>query len=222
MPLIQRIQEKELTYGIWKVSETIDELLSLFGNRSECYASQLEQFHYEGRKLEWLAVRALLKEMLGEECEIGYTNSGKPYLKDSDWNVSISHTKGYVTVALSLTDTIGIDIEQYSDRVRKVSKRFIREDEMVSIQDARLQTSLLEGRENEVYAMLLHWSAKESIFKIMEQIDVDFLQNLHVYPFTLSQTGSFIGKEYGSPERKEFRIQYMLHPDFVLTYAIAQ
>ena len=52
MPLIQRIQENELTYGIWKVSETVDDLLSKFGDRQSFYASQLEQFRYEGRRLE--------------------------------------------------------------------------------------------------------------------------------------------------------------------------
>lgn len=220
MPLIQRIQENELTYGIWKVSETVDELLSKFGDRQSFYASQLEQFRYDGRRLEWLAVRALLKEMLGEECEIGYKESGKPYLINSKWNVSISHTRGYVTVALSLSRIIGIDIEQYGNRVCKIAKRFIREDENCSVENARLQEPLLENRENMVYAMLLHWSAKESIFKIMEQIDVDFLHNLQIYPFNLCIDGSFKGKEYGSPERKEFLIRYLLHPDFVLTYAI--
>lgn len=220
MPLIQRFEEKELTFGIWKVSETVDELLSFFGDRQSFYASQLERFRYEGRQKEWLAVRVLLKEMLGYECEIGYAESGKPFLIDSDWNVSISHTKGYVAVALSLSHIIGIDIEQYSDRVRKVAKRFIRTDEWPSVEKACKQEPLLVHHENELYAMLLHWSAKESIFKIMEQIDVDFLHNMQIYPFDIALSGSFKGKEYGSPERKEFPIRYLLHPDFVLTYAV--
>ena len=56
---------------------------------------------------------------------------------------------GYVAVALHSSCEVGVDIEQYGTRVRKSSFRFIRSDE---------EPAMMEG--DDVYALLLHWSAK--------------------------------------------------------------
>mgnify|MGYP000016543064 CR=1 FL=1 len=67
-------------------------------------------------RLEWLAVRVLLYTLSGEEKEIAYHPSGKPYLADASASLSISHTKGYVAVVLGLPGReVGIDIEQYGE-----------------------------------------------------------------------------------------------------------
>ena len=90
----------------------------------------LENLQPFTRKLEWLAVRVLLYTMLGEEKEIHYYSNGGPYLADGSFSISISHTKGYVAVLLSEPGKrVGIDIECYSERVRKVAHKFMREDE---------------------------------------------------------------------------------------------
>ena len=71
--------------------------------------------------------------MLGEEKEIGYRSSGKPYLADGSASISISHTKGYVAVLLGGPEKeVGIDVECYGERVRKVAHKFVREDESLS------------------------------------------------------------------------------------------
>ena len=103
------------------------------------------------------------------------TPSGKPYLADGDAFISISHTQGYVAVAYSKCHEVAVDIEQYGTRVKRVAHKFIREDEQVSIQAG-----------NEIYAMLLHWSAKESLFKLLDVEGVDFTEHLHIHPFRLS------------------------------------
>ena len=95
--------------------------------------------------------------LCGEEKEIAYYSSGRPYLKDGSRYISISHTRGYVAVALHSSCEVGMDIEQYGTRVRKVASRFIRSDE---------EPAMMEG--DEVYALLLHWSAKEALFNIVQ------------------------------------------------------
>lgn len=48
---------------------------------------------------------------------------------DGSAHISISHTNGYVAVALHPTEEVGIDIERYGVRVRRVVSRFVRPDE---------------------------------------------------------------------------------------------
>lgn len=99
----------------------MEELFALLPHR-EKYEADIRVFTAESRKLERLAVRVLLYVMLGEEKEIGYHPNGKPYLADSSFSISISHTKGYVAVLLGRPEKeVGIDIEFYGERVRKVA-----------------------------------------------------------------------------------------------------
>ena len=66
----------------------------------EVYREGMRRFTAAHRRLEWLAVRVLLYTLSGEEKEIAYHPSGKPYLADDSASLSISHTKGYVAVVL--------------------------------------------------------------------------------------------------------------------------
>jgi phosphopantetheinyl transferase len=207
MPLYRIYRNRDLTVGIWKVDETVEQLRSMF-HQFSVYEEGFARFSSEKRKQEWLAVRVLLKELCGEEKTIAYLPSGKPYLEDGSLHVSFSHTNGYVAVAIHPSVEVGIDIEQYGTRVRRVASRFIREDEWVSV-DAG----------DETYALLLHWSAKETMFKLMEDAGVDFIDHLHILPFEPKDSGIFKAREYRSDKEQEFLIHYDTHPDYVLTFA---
>lgn len=207
MPLYRTYRKGELWVGIWKVEETIGQMCSMFVDFS-LYRSGLQKFKSEKRQLEWLAVRLLLKELVGEEKAIGYLPSGKPYLEDRSACISFSHTSGYVAVALHPTKEVGVDIEQYGMRVRKLATRFVRDDERKSVEAG-----------DEVYALLLHWSAKETMFKLMERSDVDFLDHLHILPFIPMDSGEMEAVEYRTEMHQTFQISYHTHPDYVLTFA---
>lgn len=208
MPLYRTYRKDNLVVGVWKVDETVEQLRSMF-HRFSIYEEGFSRFSAEKRKQEWLAVRILLKELCGgEEKEIAYCPSGKPYLKDGSACVSFSHTHGYVAVAIHPSMNVGIDIEQYGTRVRRVASRFIREDEKVSVEAG-----------DEVYALLLHWSAKETMFKLMEEEAVDFLEHMRIFPFTLQESGQMEAQEFRSPKEQKFLIHYDTHPDYVLTFA---
>ena len=111
-------------------------------------------------------------------------------------------------MALHPTSEVGIDIEQFGTRVQKVASRFIREDEKVSI-----------AAGDEIYALLLHWSAKETMFKLMEENAVDFVHHLHIFPFIPKEFGVFEACEYRSDRKQRFLLHYDTHPDYVLTFA---
>ena len=176
----------------------------------------VERFAAPHRRLEWLSVRLLLITMLGRQdvadALIGYTPAGAPYLLDHTHALSISHTKGYVAVMLAPWGSRpGIDLEQWGERVCKVASRFMREDEEVPLY-----------YESPVAALLLHWSAKEAMYKSMPQQEaVDFKQHLRIFPFPIAAEGCFDAQEYRTSLQQRYSMAYRLYADFVLTWVTA-
>lgn len=196
-------------WGIWRADESLDELLALLPH-PEQYVPGIQRFTAEHRRREWLAVRVLLYVLTGEEKEIAYTPVGKPFLVDGTASISISHTRGYVAVLLGPRNReVGIDIEQYGERVRKVASRFMREDEVPA-----------SFRDTDTWSLLLHWSAKETMFKCMNASEVDFRKHLCIFPFQVAEQGVFSAQEYRTTENRHFTIHYYLFPDFVLTLSL--
>ena len=208
MALFQQHTESDnCLWAIWKVDESPEQLLSLLPH-SETYRQSIARFASPNRRLEWLAVRVLLYVLLGEDPEIRYRNDGKPYWADGSRSLSISHTRGYVAVIVGHPDQeVGIDIEQYGERVRKVASRFMHPDETASVYNG-----------TDIWGLLLHWSAKETLFKCLNETEVDFQEHLRIYPFSIEESDVIQAVEYRTPKKQRFRIHYRLFPDFVLTF----
>src|SRR5690554_1944648 len=191
--------------GIWKIDETIDELLELFPNEIRKEAENgIADIKSKRRATELLSTRIMLLELLGEIKTIQNHKDGKPYLSDESYNISISHTKDYAAILLHKTKAVGIDIETISARVEKIANRFISEGEYIDSNQT-------------VTHQLLHWSTKECMFKLINQPGIDFKQQLHVLPFTPSLSGTIEAFETKTVENKNFKINYEVHPTYVLT-----
>lgn len=203
MPLLMK--HTDPLWGIWKIEESSEVLLSLLRNREE-YLPQLELIRTEPRRREWLACRVLLQELTGGPACIAYRPNGAPYLSGSSLHISISHTKGYAAVLLQNRPAAGIDIEYRSERVSKIRSRFMNPEEEAGI-----------DKEHETEHLLLHWCAKETLFKMIGQEEVDFLHHLHVRPFPYAEEGSFTVYETRTEEGAVYRLDYLVTPDFVLT-----
>lgn len=191
--------------GIWKIDESRDELLAMLDDRS-CLASVLSM-RSDVRVLEMLAGRVLLKELLGEEKRISYTPSGKPYLEDKSFHISISHTKKYVGVVVDAINILGLDIEQIGDKIKRVRSRVVSAEEHID-------------PNNEVVHLLLHWSAKEAMFKYLDEEGVDFLRHLFVKPFTPECTGHFAALETRTDNHIHFDAYYEVNEEFVLVCVV--
>ena len=72
-------------------------------------------------------------------------------------------------------------------------------------------------KEHETEHLLLHWCAKETLFKMIGREEVDFLHHLHVRPFPYAKEGSFTVYETRTEEGAVYRLDYLVTPDFVLT-----
>ena len=209
MPLVlhQNIENGE--FGLWKISEEIEELLQL------ARLSHLDRLTYSGisaphRQKEWLATRALLNALLNEPSSIKYHNDGRPFLTNSQFNLSISHTKGFVAILLHRHYNPGIDIELISRQVGKVATRFLSSDELGTCMEP---TGLSNRR------LLLHWCAKEAIFKMVPFTDIEFSTDIQILLYDVSMaTGSFDGFFNTRSSQVHIPLKYMVYDEVVVVW----
>ena len=194
--------------GIWKMDETREDLLQLFPAHLRSKAnSLLHTIRSERRSIEWLATRVMLFNLLGKEQIILNRENGSPYLADGKSHISISHTKEYAAILLHETSAVGIDIETRSERVVKLAGKFISDKEYID-------------PAQKVVHQLLHWSAKESLFKLMNEEGIDFRQHLYIEPFTPVVKGVMAARETKTTQMRKYTIHYEVHPYYVLTWSI--
>ena len=143
-------KEKNCSIGVWEISDSINELKVL----SE--KVKFNQIKSENRKLEILAVKALLKEMCGN-AKLNYNKYGAPIL-DNNKKISISHSKQLVAIIVSELKS-GIDIEINSERVLKVKNKFLSSSDNID-----------ESQED----LTIAWSTKECIFKWHQKGNLNF------------------------------------------------
>lgn len=197
--------------AFWHITETSDELYALLGTQR--YDDQLQTMTNEGRRAEWLAVRLLVKELFGTQCEVAYHPTGRPYLKGSDVHISISHTKGYAAVAYHHDAPIGMDIEYISSRVERIASRFTTQEE----------AAYIDGHDERVRQMyhLINWSVKETLYKLLDSPSLaEFKEVFHIAPYTLAECGT-MNATVCDAGKSMLEVSYCTFPEFVCTWAVA-
>lgn len=207
MPLVYREDCAHGVWGIWKMDEETDANFEpTLG--APLVAAIRQQFpNSPHRRMERLCTRALLQQLTGLT-GVDYHPSGSPFLTGDSRHISISHTKGYAAVIVS-TERTGIDIERYSDRVTRVAPRFMRSDEQA-----------LPYLGTDVWSLLLHWSAKETLYKFLDTEGTDLKEHLRISPFAPQPQGIMQAQEYRTPQCQTLHVGYRIYPDFVLTMIV--
>ena len=131
------------------------------------------------------------------------------FLFDQSYQISFTHTRDYAAVYMHRTASVGIDMEYPSPRIFKVREKFMHPNE----------ESALDLSEEEK-ALLLHWSAKETMFKAISEEDVEFKGHLHIRPFKVKEYGVIQAYETRTLEHNSFDINYLVTDAFVLTRTI--
>lgn len=207
MPLIFKENfEEDCLLGIWEIQESYDELYSgvqLYGGEKE----RLNKFRSEARKMEFLSVRILLKALIGVCGPIVYSDNQKPFLHQSDYRISITHSRNLTAIMLSKTKKVGIDLEFMSHKISKVAHRFINEDEYItSSEDLRK------------YHLYIHWCAKEALFKLCDKQDINFLKNLTIEPFEPAEFGIINGWVDNKFWHDKFELSYFSINNYIVVY----
>lgn len=165
MSLMYTAHHDAIRFGVWHITESENELEYLSGCTASAHASS------PARRLEYLAVRSLMVSMDLDPETLAYQPSGKPYLRNTPGTISVSHTKNYAAIAFSEQSNVGIDIEQRSERVVRVRHKFMHPEEEDAVTKSAMDTST---------ALLVHWCAKEAVFKAVPEENIDFSHEIRV------------------------------------------
>ena len=198
-----------VSLGLWQMDESPEQLFDLYPHLLPYCSSLDDKYKNDGRKLEFLAIRALMYEMLrvngaskgllSHAGDFTHNGQGKPLFRG--YHVSISHTKGYAALILSKKSEVAVDIEYMSDRVERIASKFLRKDERADSLDAKL----------------VHWCAKETVFKLFSEENLLF-EDMRVKPFdTMSDWACDVENLKSG---KTARVDFELAMDFVLTYSM--
>ena len=163
--------------GVWKITESEAELRTMTSIPSD----ELEEISYiknESLRKQRLAVRALLDAMFEEKVYLSHHDNGKPYIENNAINISITHTDQYVAVILNEEDEVGIDCESLNRDFSAVEQKALSAEEIGDLEDEQ---------KNEQLA--IYWCAKEAIFKLTSQYDVDFAEQIQIDGFRYRNEG---------------------------------
>jgi phosphopantetheinyl transferase (holo-ACP synthase) len=192
--------------GMWEITEDFDTLMSMV-NLDDKDLERLDGFKNHQRKLEWLSVRVLLNTLTDKDSRIVYGPERKPYLHNNSHNISISHSRDFTAILLNKKRRVGLDLEFMSDKVLRIAEKFMRPEEIGSI-----------DKDQEIYHLYLHWCAKEALYKICDKVDINFVTNLKIEPFKPKEKGLIIGVVNNSYMNEKFTLNYFTHKNYAIVW----
>ena len=184
----------------WHIKESCEELSVMLADNGALLAEAQGRFKSVSRQREWLAVRLLLQYTPYKGDNILYQSNGKPFFAKCRKHISISHTKGYVAIAVS-DSPIGVDIESTKRNASAVTESFLQPQEL----DA------LSARGSSCDEALLLWSAKEAAFKLASD-KVTVLKEIGITKNANDYTITY-------PDGTTAKCDVFLFDDFVLSVA---
>lgn len=208
MPFLKKIEVENGILGIWGLTESVDSLIAAF-HFSVNEETEFKKFQLKKRQSEYLSARLLLHELLGEKTEIIYQESGRPQLKDSTQNISISHSSDLLAVFVS--DYLpGIDVEIANRNIDKVVSRFLHPKEL----------EWTEKSENRQFLRILLWCAKEAIYKCACHPGIQFDTQIFIHPFEYEKTDVFKGRTIAQNKEKNYNLSYFKFENNIVVYCV--
>lgn len=196
--------------GVWEINETIEELwkgVSLSEQELKYYS----YLRSDLRRQHWLSYRLILPHLItpGELTGIEYDEFGKPRLNNGLRHISVTHSGRFSALIASNTNNVGIDIEEMSPKIFKVSHKFLNDCELRIV----FSSFAMEG-------LYVIWAAKETLFKLYGRRDLQFREDIRIMPFEFSGQGTIQGIITAKDFSKSYEVNYQTLDNYILVYAV--
>ncbi len=167
---------EEITYPggtrvlVWRLDEEAPELL-LLCRAAGIYVDDLVELPVK-RQREKAVERLLLCHALGRPVTLSHTPQGAPVIDNHEGlNISITHTRHLVALALNDDVVIGLDAEQTDrEQVIKVRHKFLNASEQQFIAP------------DDQTAHIIAWTAKEAVIKAERNSAIDWTDGIVLDP----------------------------------------
>lgn len=165
----------------------------------------LGTFTAHRRRIEWLSTRYLLQQTL-PDARIIYNCNGKPYLKNRNESIAISHCKDIISIYINFNGkNVGLDCETISTKVENIAHKF-----------AQNELSFIQS--NKTAHLTVIWCAKEALYKLYSKGSVDFNKDLRIDSFEFcTEGGTFTGRIFKQNEQM-YRMNYQIIGNSILVW----
>lgn len=159
------------------------------------------------RQIETEGSKFLIHKMLNKNVNILYNQNGKPYLENESSHISISHSHDRLAIIINENEATGIDIELIRDKVKVIKTKFLSDRELIDAGD-------------NVEKLLIYWAAKEALYKIYGEPEVEFIKHLFIQPFEINNLGKITGQINHSVIKNTFELHYQTLNNYILVYVL--
>ena len=160
------------------------------------------------RQKEWLNSRMAFKNTLGKDITLVKDEFGKPWIKDDDTYISISHSEDKVAIIYH-QNKVGIDIQIQQEKIIKLAPKFLTQSEIDQLEE-----------KDKLDCFHYYWGAKESLFKAYGRKKVDFKKNLLIEKMDPNNLQPVKGVFQKDDFVSNYTLHFELHNEFYLAYAI--
>jgi phosphopantetheinyl transferase len=210
MSLFLKKKLNDATLGVWEIKESVEELWKSV-NLTEQELKYYSYLRSDTRRQHWLSYRLILPHLLkvDELTGIQYDESGKPFLNNGLKHISVTHSGRFSALIASTKKSVGIDMEQMSPKIFKVAHKFLN--------DCELRIVFSEYAMEGLYVI---WAAKEALFKLYGKRDIQFREDIRIFPFEFLGQGTIKGEITGKDETRFYEISYQTLENYILVYAV--
>ena len=204
MPLQELRSSKSGSIALWHITEDEASLEKLA--HESCPVNIISP----QKRLEWICGGILIAH-LATSANIPFLGIrkdefGKPFLKESNHHISLSHSYPYVAAQIHRDHSIGIDIEQPKQKLLKIAPRI-------------LDANELEDAGSDMVKHCIYWCAKEALYKVYGKRGLLFTNHLHIKPFELKEAGELQGWIDANENQSFVDLCYLVTQDFVLVHS---
>lgn len=209
MPLVQNKNIfPDVKLAIWFINESNQELLNNIGNNYNevNYHQRIQQANAR----HFLASRIILTQLFPEKNIVLHKNEfNKPFLQieGQPFHISITHSFDYAAVLVAPNSLLGIDLERIDPRIGRVKRKFMNEQEWN-----------FAGEDEQIAEQTLIWSTKETLYKLYEEKELDFKENLLISPFNIQENGVLNTQISKGKIELNIEVQYQKIDNYWLTY----
>jgi 4'-phosphopantetheinyl transferase EntD len=151
------------------------------------------------------AIKLRLIQSIFKDINVSIENeeNGKPILRGTNWNVSVSHSNNWLFIQTTPLFQPGIDIEPLREKVLKIAPRFVN-----TIDEKNLQ------HWPQLLGLHVIWGAKEAIYKSYSKKGLDFKKEILIeLPADHLESNQIKGSIIKGEKRQEFDLEWELFPD---------
>lgn len=190
---------------LWKVEESpawfIDQL-----SLSKRLWQDFHQISAQNVRVQWLASRFALQQVAKvPEMEVRKDFFGKPHLANDHRFMSLSHCLGYAA-AIAAEAPVGVDVEVVNPRVQRIKDRFL-----------STQEQTLLGQSDA--ALMLAWSAKESVYKLHGEKKLLFKEQMIIEKQDVD-AGLLVVRLILPTIEQVLRVRYQFINDCILSWVV--